>query len=74
VVHITEIHLTQDGDVAGEDSYRPADLCDVCTDVIKTGLGTALRMVQHYPAEGDEMRAVPVQDRLVMLPADRERP
>jgi hypothetical protein len=65
VAHLAEVHLTSDGQVAGEDAYKPSDLCDICTDVVKAGLGPALRMAENYPADSDEMR---VQDRLVMLP------
>jgi len=76
VAHLHEVHLTSDGAEVGTDDYRPADLCDLCTDVIKAGLGGALRVADHYDTDS-EMRAVPapVHDRLVMLPeAPRDAP
>jgi hypothetical protein len=45
VVHLTELHYAKAdrSSPAAEDDYRPADLCDVCTDVVKEMLGGALR-------------------------------
>jgi len=79
VIHLHEVHLTSDGGEVGTDDYRPADLCDLCTDVIKAGLGDALRVAEHYDTDSEMRVGSPVlvrqpeplmADRLVMLPEE----
>lgn len=56
VLHLTELQFaTADPrHPVAEDSYAPADLCDICTDVIKAAMGRdALKVGQRF-APGDD--------------------
>jgi hypothetical protein len=60
VVHLTELQYATghpDHPVA-EDSYRPADLCEICTDIIKAALGDGLRIGHHAEIGADSEMAM----------------
>jgi hypothetical protein len=74
VIHLTELHFADANprEPVGEDSYRPADLCDVCTVIIKEALGKALVPGEHYDrlemAQDSARMGVPEDTRLVHFP------
>lgn len=74
VLHLTELHFAEadSREPVAEDSYHPPDLCDICTDIIKTALGPALRTGEHYDriamAEDSARMGVPEDSHMVRLP------
>jgi hypothetical protein len=67
ILHLTELQFaTGHSHPVAEDSYYPADLCDICTDVVKAALGDALRVTEKL-----ESPEIAGWDRLTM---DHEAP
>jgi hypothetical protein len=57
VFHLTELQFaTGHNHPVSEDSYYPADLCDICTDVVKAALGDALKMGEKLEPPEMELR------------------
>ena len=60
VLHMTELQFAtgHPEHPVAEDSYRPADLCDICTYLIKGALGDALKIGHHAETGPDSEMAM----------------